>query len=406
MNRSSMESRQRRIFGVAIVAVIAVLVGAGVTFLRQNTQIARETPVVAGAVAITGPGSDEARIVAAVKRDAPSVVALDVTVNGRRLVPGDPFAQLFGGRATARLVPYRAQASGSGFVYSTSGLIVTNAHVVQFGPRTQTRITAVFANGDRVPARLYAADPAADLALVKVDGYAKLPPPLPLGRSEDLNAGQWAIAIGEPFALEQSVTVGVVSGFNRTETIRAESGAAPRTFKGLIQTSAPINPGNSGGPLLDEAGRLIGVNQSVASPAAGAEGIGFAIPVDTVRQQVALLERNPGQTNGAPQTYLGIGLVPLNATVANQFGYRGTGVGVETVLSGGPADRAGIEPGDVITAVNRRTVTSPAQIQDAVRSAKPGQTMTMRVWSNGSTKNVSVRVGIAPQQYGEPSVVR
>jgi S1-C subfamily serine protease len=211
--------------------------------------------------------SDQERIVAAVRRDEPSVVALDVDVNGRQSVPADPFAQLFGGEpSSGQMSPFHERASGSGFVYSKEGLIVTNAHVVQFGQGSNVKITVVFPNGDRIPAHVYAADPSADLALVKVDHYEKLPPPLEFSRSADVEAGQWAIAIGEPFSLQHSVTLGVVSGFNRTETIGSDDGLGiPRTFKGLLQTSAPINPGNSGGPLVDDNGLVIGVNQSVAS---------------------------------------------------------------------------------------------------------------------------------------------
>ena len=133
----------------------------------------------------------------------------------------------------------------------------------------------------------------ADVALVKVDNYQKLPPPVEIADSSKLQAGQWAIAIGEPWQLQQSVALGVVSGFNRDETIGTENGTA-QEFKGLLQISTPINPGNSGGPLIDIDGRLIGVNQSTANPQAGAQGIGFAIPSNTVREQSPLLEKNPG----------------------------------------------------------------------------------------------------------------
>ena len=232
--------------------------------------------------------SDQTRIVNAVKRVQPSVVAIDVTINGTRVVPADPFAQFFGGgSSTGRVQRFHAQASGSGFVYSRNGLIVTNAHVV---PPGTSDVEVVFANGERQKAKVYSRNPAADLALVKVSNYAKLPAPIELGDSDKLAAGQWAIAIGEPFELKQSVSVGVVSGFNRDETIGGE-GEAARQFKGLLQTSAPINPGNSGGPLVDVDGRLIGVNQSTANPQAGAQGIGFAIPVNIMKQQVTLLEK-------------------------------------------------------------------------------------------------------------------
>ena len=196
------------------------------------------------------------------------------------------------------------RASGSGFVYSRDGLIVTNAHVVP--QRDVSKITVVFANGDRVPGHLFSSNPGADLALVKVDGYAKLPPPVEFADSTRLQAGQWAIAIGEPLALQKSVSVGVVSGFNRDEPIARRDATASRLFKGLLQTSAPINPGNSGGPLVDYEGRVIGVNQSTANPAV-AQGIGFAIPANTVVADRRRARQSPGQTVNANSTGTGVG---------------------------------------------------------------------------------------------------
>ena len=295
-------------------------------------------------------------------------------------------------------MPYHEQASGSGFVYSHDGLIVTNAHVVQFGQGRTRRSRSIFDNGDRVPAHVYAANPQADLALIKVDSYAKLPAPLTLADSTSLDAGQWAIAIGEPFALQHSVSVGVVSGFNRTETIGGE-GTMPRTFKGLLQTSAPINPGNSGGPLIDYDGDVIGINQSTASPQAGAQGIGFAIPADTVRTQVALLEQHPGEVNGPPSPYLGISMTDLNDNVRQQLNYKGNGVAVEGVFQGGPADKAGLQPGDVITQIDGQSISSAQQIQGLVHDKKPGQALHLQVWRGGFKTLATVTVGTAPADF-------
>lgn len=395
-----------RLLRTAVVGLIGALIGslsmmiyAGTHFASSASPSDSPAAVSAAPLEVEG-GSDQARIVAAVKRAEPSVVALDVTVNGQRYIPPNPFSQFFGGGPSrGRMMPYQAEASGSGFVYSSDGLIVTNAHVVQFGRGTNVKITAVFKNGDRVPAHVYAANPAADLALVKVDHYAKLPPPLPMANSSSVQAGQWAIAIGEPFALQDSVSVGVVSGFNRTETIGNDDGGLPRMFKGLLQTSAPINPGNSGGPLIDFTGRVIGVNQSVASPQAGAQGIGFAIPVDTVKQQVALLQQHPGQVNGPPTPYLGISMTPINDNVRAQLNFHANGVAIAGVYQDGPADKAGLQPGDVIEQVNGKDVTSPSQVQAAVHAAKPGQTLHLLVWSGGFKKDANVTVGTAPSDF-------
>ncbi len=231
-----------------------------------------------------------------------------MTVNGTQIVPADPFQQFFGGSG-GPVYRQRVQerASGSGFVYSRSGLILTNAHVV---PKGVSKITVVFNNGDREPGHVYSSNPDADLALVKVDNYAKLPPPVEFADFSRVQAGQWAIAIGEPLALQRSVSVGVVSGFNRDEPIQGDDGQL-HLFRGLLQTSAPINPGNSGGPLVDYDGRIIGVNQSTA-PVGGAQGIGFAIPASNVVRVAQVLEKSPGKIMAAEGTGTGKGFLGVD----------------------------------------------------------------------------------------------
>ncbi len=355
-------------------------------------------PSVSAAPLPSGGTTDQDRIINAVKRVEPSVVALQVTVNGVQYVPADPFAQFFGGAGGAvqrqRVVE---RASGSGFVYSRDGLIVTNAHVV---PHGTSKVTVVFANGDREPGRVYSSNPGADLALVKVDNYAKLPPPVEFADSSRVQAGQWAIAIGEPLALQRSVSVGVVSGFNRDEPIQDDNQQV-HLFKGLLQTSAPINPGNSGGPLVDYDGRVIGVNQSTASPGS-AQGIGFAIPANTVTQTAVALAKAPGQTVNANGTgtgvgYLGVVLGPIDNNVRTQISYHDQGgIVVAQVQSGQAADQAGLEPGDVIQTINGKPVNQVSDLTNAIKATKPGQTVTLRVWSQGVKKNVPVKVGEQP----------
>ncbi len=243
-----------RVMQTAIVGLIGAIIGSFSMMLFASTHFANvagpgNTPPQVNAAPLTSGASDQDRIVSAVKRVEPSVVALNVTVNGQQYVPVDPFAQLFGGPSIVRPQAFHSRVSGSGFVYSRNGDILTNAHVVTGGFAGQpSKIDVVFANGDHVPAHLVSANVGVDLALVKVDNYAKLPPPLRFADSDRLEAGQWAIAIGEPLELKQTVTVGVVSGFHRDEIAGTEAGGAPQQFKGLLQTSAPINPGNSGGP--------------------------------------------------------------------------------------------------------------------------------------------------------------
>ena len=292
------------IFGMAVVGLIGAIIGSFSMMLYASTHFAGvagpgNTPPAVNAAPLLAPSgtTDQDRIINAVKRVEPSVVALQVVVNGTQLVPTDPMSQFFGGGGTVQRQRVVERASGSGFVYSRDGLIVTNAHVV---PRGTSKITVVFANGDRIAGHLFSANPTADVALVKVDGYPKLPPPIEFADSTKVQAGQWAIAIGEPFALQRSVSVGVVSGFNRDEPIQGEDQQL-HLFRGMLQTSAPINPGNSGGPLVDYDGRVIGMNQSTAA----AQGIGFAIPAQTVVQNAQVLAKSQGKTIDAAGTGTG-----------------------------------------------------------------------------------------------------
>ncbi|MEO6913578.1 MAG: trypsin-like peptidase domain-containing protein, partial [Candidatus Baltobacteraceae bacterium] len=295
---------------------------------------------------------------------------------------------------------YQARASGSGFVYKSDGEIVTNAHVVT-PPNNGTisKLEVVFADGDRIQAHIVSTNIAADLAIIKVDGYAKLPPPVELANSDTLEQGQWAIAIGEPIGLQKTVTVGVVSAFNRNEPIQNESGQAI-TFKGLLQTSAPINPGNSGGPLVDLQGKVIGINQSTAQ---SVQGIGFAIPANTVRQIVASLEQHPGIHQGTGSSYIGVGLRDLNPGLRRQIGgYQGPGVAVIQVFPDTPADTAGLNPGDVIYRVDGKDITNNQELIRIISGAKPGQTLNVDTWSQGIKKLVSIKVGEKPAGYGQP----
>jgi serine protease Do len=394
---------RNRILPTLIVGLIGAVVGSFVMMLYAGSHFGGvagpgQTPPAFASAPLTGV-SDQDRIVSAVKRTKSSVVAITEQINGEQYIPADPFfQQFFGQQGPGFSQPYKAEASGSGFVLDNQGDIVTNAHVVQ--PPEQpnakiTNLTVVFANGDHVPAHVVAANVGADVAIIKVDNYRKLPPPLTLADSDRLEQGQWAIAIGEPLQLEQTVTVGVVSAFNRSEPIPTENGSAI-DFKGLLQTSAPINPGNSGGPLIDIDGRVIGINQSTVK-SAYAQGIGFAIPSNTVKRVVADLMKHPGVHQGTDEGFLGILMQQLTPGFKNQTGYQGdSGIGIREVVSGSPADQAGISPGDVITQVDGKNFSDVKSLHDYVASKKPGDTVRLNLWSQGMKKMVSVRLGEMP----------
>ena len=391
---------KNRVLPTLIVGLAGAVIGSFLMMLYAGTRLGGSapsgTPSAFAAAPLSGV-SDQDRIISAVKRSKASVVAITEDIHGQQVVQQDPFfQQFFGQGGGGQVQQYHGQASGSGFVVDAQGDIVTNAHVVApQGLGTITKLTAVFSNGDKIPAHVVAANIGADVAIIKVDGYAKLPPAVEFADSDRLEQGQWAIAIGEPLELQQTVTVGVVSGFKRSEPIPTENGGEIN-FTGLLQTSAPINPGNSVGPLLDIDGRVIGMNQSTVK-SAYAQGIGFAIPSNTVKQSIADLLKHPGVHQGTDAGYIGIYMQPMSAGFKNQTGYNGSdGIGIVQVFSGSPADQAGLAPGDVILQADGKPMADIKALHDYIASKKPGDTIRLEVWSQGAKKLVSIKVEEKP----------
>jgi serine protease Do len=250
-------------------------------------------------------------------------------------------------------------------------------------------------DGTELPARLLGADELTDIAVIKVDAGRKLPAVV-WGDSKSVQVGDWILCAGNPFGLGGSVTAGIVSARGR------EIGAGP--FDDFFQLDAPINPGNSGGPLVDDQGRLIGVNQSTANPQAGAQGIGFAIPSNLVRETAADLEKNPGKTINANGTgtgigYLGVGLGALDDNTRAQINFptsAGNGAVVVQIPPNGPAAKSDLQPGDVIQKINDTPVTKPDDIIGVVKALKPGQTVRLDVWSGGTKKLIVLTLGEQP----------
>jgi serine protease Do len=393
---------KNRVLPTLIVGLAGAVLGSFLMMLYAGTHQGAAgpsgTPPAVAAVPLNGV-SDQDRIVSAVKRTKASVVAITEDINGQQVVQ-DPFQQFFGQGGGGQVQNYHGEASGSGFVIDGQGDIVTNAHVVApQGLGTVSKLTAVFSNGDKIPAHVVAANIGADVAIIKVDGYAKLPPPLELADSDRLEQGQWAIAIGEPLTLQQTVTVGVVSAFHRSEPIPTENGGVIN-FTGLLQTSAPINSGNSGGPLLDIDGQVIGINQSTVK-SGYAQGIGFAIPSNTVKTAIADLMKHPGVHQGTDAGFIGIQMGPMTSGFKNQTGYTGSdGIGIQQVFSGSPADQAGLAPGDVILEADGKPMNDVKALQSYIASKKPGETIHLEVWSQGAKKLVTLKVEERPAGVG------
>jgi S1-C subfamily serine protease len=276
-------------------------------------------------------------------------------------------------------VSQEGQGTGSGFVVSSDGLIVTNDHVVEGARSVSVRFTE---NGDAIPAKVVGADPSTDIAVLdvdekKVEGGVE---PLKLGDSKAVEPGQPAIAIGSPFGLQGTVTSGIVSALNREIQ-------APNRFSisGVIQTDAAINPGNSGGPLLDGEGRVIGVNSQIATNGTDANsGVGFAVPIDTVKDVVPALKED-GKIDRA---FLGVSsseAPPRDGALVGE-------------VTGRPAIDAGFKPGDLITKFDGIAIKSPSDLGEAVLTRKPGDTVKVVVQRNGDAKTLDVKLGTRPDQ--------
>ena len=273
--------------------------------------------------------------------------------------------------------------TGTGIIWDTAGHAVTNDHVV-----TGTTSVAVrLASGEISQAAIVGLAPTYDLAVIRINDTRRLPPPVVVGTSSDLKVGQAAYAIGNPFGLDQSLTTGVISALKRR--LPTISG---REVANVIQTDAAINPGNSGGPLLDSAGRLIGVNTAIFSPSGSNAGIGFAIPVDVVNRIVPELIRN-----GRVPTP-GIGIVAANEALTIRFGVNG--VVVVRTARGSPAERAGLRGidetagalGDIIVAANDKPVRRLSDLTDELEQVGVGQRVQLKLNRAGSTVSVAVEV--------------
>jgi len=276
------------------------------------------------------------------------------------------------------------QGTGTGFVWDTQGHVVTNFHVIQGA--SGARVT--LADQSSFKAELVGAFPDRDLAVLKIAAPAAKLRALPVGTSRDLQVGQKVYAIGNPFGLDQTLTTGIVSALNR----EIES-VTRRTIKGGIQTDAAINPGNSGGPLLDSAGRLIGVNTAIFSPSGASAGIGFAIPVDEVNRIVPRLIRDGRMVRPS----LGISAAPPEL---NRALHLPKGVALVRVQRGGPAAKIGLKPfsrgeggiiaGDVITHVNGEAVETLDDMLNIFERMNPGDSVTLSLWRGGATRKQSV----------------
>jgi Do/DeqQ family serine protease len=309
-----------------------------------------------------------------VKSITPSVVNIS-TVSKKKLVQpffefSPFFGDFFGGQAKPR---YRRETSlGSGVIINKEGYILTNDHVVKDAESIQVKLS----NEKVFNGKVVGEDAKTDLAVIKIDSQENLPSAV-LGDSDKLQVGQWAIAIGNPFGLDRTVTVGVVSATGR-------SNMGIETYEDFIQTDASINPGNSGGPLLNVYGEVIGINTAIV---VAGQGIGFAIPINMAKQVVGQLIKKGSVTRG----WLGVSIQPVTDEIAKSFGLKKSrGALVSDIMAGGPAEKAGLKQGDVITRLAGKEIKDPRQLQLIVADIPAGQTVAVELFREGKPLTLQV----------------
>ncbi len=386
--------RMRHARSPAGLTAVAALAAAGCGSSSTPHLAVSTAPAPPGAttkVEVVKPGSPSAPFNAAAiyKREAPGVVTVESTFGTQR-------------------------GLGSGFVIASTGEIATNAHVVTNGTGAAVRpaktVYINFSDGNQVPARVVGFDPNADVALLHVNPAGLTLRPLPLGVSRGLVVGSPVAAIGSPFGEAQSLSTGVISATGRS--IDSLTGFQ---ISGAIQTDAAINHGNSGGPLVNAAGQVLGINSQIASSSGGGEGVGFSVPVDTVKRSLDQLRR----TGKVRYAYLGVSSVGVFPQLARRLGLQVTrGAFIQTVVPGGPAAQAGITPGtkkvtfqsqqftvggDIVTKVDGRPIRLDTDLGDDLASKLPGQSVSLEVVRGAATRTVAVRLGERPLNSPSPT---
>ena len=319
----------------------------------------------------------------AAKKAMPSVVNIftskDVKVPRHPFMDDPLFKRFFGDQLDVDT--QHSSSLGSGVIVGPEGYILTNHHVVE----AADEIELALADGRKAPAKVVGTDPETDLAVLKVDLSGL--PAVTFGNPDKLSVGDVVLAIGNPFGVGQTVTMGIVSALGRSHL-------GISTFENFIQTDAAINPGNSGGALVDASGNLVGINSAIYSRSGGSLGIGFAIPANLAKQVMEQIVRTGAVTRG----WIGVEVQDLSAELAESFKLSNIhGTLIAGVLRGGPADRAGIKPGDILVAVESREVLDSTSMLNLVAALEPGKQAMLKILRNRNEMSVKVSVGKRPK---------
>ncbi|OED12191.1 Do family serine endopeptidase [Burkholderia sp. A2] len=371
-----------------LLALMFIVVTLKPQWLQRQGQLGKQlaTPIVALREVAPGIGGAPATTsyAEAAQKAMPAVVNVFSSKDGS--LPPDPrakdplFRYFFGDRNARKQQDEPAANLGSGVIVSPEGYILTNQHVVDGADQ----IEVALADGRTGTAKVIGSDPETDLAVLKIN-MTNLPT-ITLGRSDQSRVGDVVLAIGNPFGVGQTVTMGIISALGRNHL-------GINTFENFIQTDAPINPGNSGGALVDVNGNLLGINTAIYSRSGGSLGIGFAIPVSTARTVLESIITTGSVTRG----WIGVEPQDVTPEIAESFGLQQkSGAIVAGVLQGGPADKAGIKPGDILVSVNSEEITDTTKLLNVVAQIKPGTPTKVHVVRKGKQFDVNVVIGKRP----------
>jgi len=417
MASETMISAKRLVWALAAAGMVGLGGGAiGALALQRTAQAA--TPAMASAVApaAVSAASVATSTVAAAAAAAPAAVPMALpdfatitaqngpavvnisvtgtvkTVNAMPNIPGmdpnDPFFQFFRrfqGQGAPNVRQQPVHGEGSGFIISSDGVILTNAHVVRDAQEVIVKLT----DRREFKAKVLGSDPQTDVAVLKID--AKSLPTVRLGSTKDLRVGEWVLAIGSPFGFENSVTAGVVSAKGRTLS-------PDESYVPFIQTDVAVNPGNSGGPLFNTRGEVVGINSQIYSQTGGYQGLSFAIPIDVAQR----VEQQIVKSGKAEHARLGVTIQDVNQTFADSFKLdRPAGALVASVEEGSPAAKAGIKAGDVILKVDGKDIIASSDLPNIIGLQTPGESVKLDVWREGKHVDIGVKLGNSADKRGQ-----
>ncbi|HEV8262538.1 MAG TPA: DegQ family serine endoprotease [Burkholderiales bacterium] len=321
-----------------------------------------------------------------VEKQGPAVVNVSTTSAARSgpqspVPEDDPFYEFFRRFGPPQPRDYEARSLGSGFIISADGYILTNAHVVEAAEDINVKLN----DKREFKAKVIGSDKRTDVAVIKIDASGL--PAVRIGDPERLKVGEWVLAIGSPFGFESTVTAGIVSAKGRS--------LPQENYVPFIQTDVAINPGNSGGPLFNLKGEVVGINSQIYSRTGGFMGLSFAIPID-VAMDITHQLRTAGRVS---RGRIGVVIQEVTKELAESFGLsKAAGALVNSVEKGGPADKAGLEPSDVILKFDGKTVNSSSDLPRIVAQTRPGSKVAMQIWRKGAAKEVTVTVGEMPEE--------